>query len=58
VPGFAGELEEIIGHDDILSEAEPAWHRYGATFLANRKETWTPWALKQFGPPKGLKNAD
>ncbi|MBO6725550.1 MAG: hypothetical protein JJ911_07820 [Rhizobiaceae bacterium] len=34
-------------------EARRAWHRFGAEFLANYDDNDEPWALAEFGPPRG-----
>ena len=58
--GLDGDLP-AIGVTDPAAEVEAAWHRLGARWLP-RFKPWgnqqEPWALEQFGPPKGKAHAD
>jgi hypothetical protein len=57
--GFTGDLE-AIGVTDPAGEAQSAWDRLGAAFLSTWKPAdigRTPWALVQFGRPKGGRHA-
>jgi hypothetical protein len=54
-PGFAGELEELVGGDPA-PEAKAAWQQFGARFLESRTlDARDPWAVRTFGPPKGAR---
>jgi hypothetical protein len=49
-PGFAGELEELVG--EPAAAVRGAWREFGAEFMRTRQaDCRTPWAVKQFGAP-------
>ena len=59
---FFHDLDEIgiTTHDQAIAAAPEAWARLGDDFLAHWVPTAArsePWALEEFGPPKGVASA-